>query len=130
MKEMIYKSTLEREVLERGKYKGYEFEIISYGTHPCAYVCVPVGHPFYEKPYDEVDVDCHWGCTYSQRREDGKWWIGWDYAHFEDYSGVNLLYESIPALKEFANDFGKKWTTDEILKEVFEVIDQLIAEKN
>ena len=124
---MIYKSTQEREVLERGKYKGYEFEIISYGTHPCAYVCVPVGHPFYEKPYDEVDVDCHWGLTYSQRGTDGKWWIGWDYAHCDDYGGMSLLYASMGYAFD---DNGKKWTTDEILKEVFEVIDQLIAEKN
>ena len=27
-----------REILDKGKYKGYRYVIISFGTHPCAYV--------------------------------------------------------------------------------------------
>ncbi len=125
MKEMVYEANLHpAEILDCGKLYGLEYKIVSYGTHPCAYVCVPVGHPYYNLGYDNIDIDCHGGLTYSCMEED-KYWIGWDYAHFEDYFGVNLLYESIPALKEFANDFGKKWTTAEILAEVEDVCKQL-----
>lgn len=37
MIEMIYKRATQ-ELLYQGEYKGYRFFIVSYGTHPCAYV--------------------------------------------------------------------------------------------
>lgn len=46
MKEMIYKNYMENgqeviEILDEGVYKGFHYVIVSYGTHPCAYVEIP-----------------------------------------------------------------------------------------
>ena len=41
MKEMIYGTERETEILFEGTYEGYNFFIVSYGIHPCAYVEIP-----------------------------------------------------------------------------------------
>lgn len=48
------------------------------------YVCIPKGHPLYEKPYSEIDnIEIHGGLTYSQM--EGEWWvIGFDTCHSGD----------------------------------------------
>ncbi|MCM1506992.1 MAG: hypothetical protein NC177_07640 [Ruminococcus flavefaciens] len=115
MKEMVYKNKWETELLDSGVYDGYEYAIVSRGTHPCAYVKLPHGHKYYGVDYADIPVECHWGLTYSDNRLDvlplrSGWWIGWDYAHGYDHM-------------EFFN--GKKWTTAEILDEVKDVIRQV-----
>lgn len=127
MKEMIYKPERTLETLDTGTYKGYDYVINSYGTHPCAYVQIPEGID----KYNLDDIECHFGVTYSSKRlvtEEGTrsgWWIGWDYAHYTDYAGylINLSL-SIQRIGHF-----KKWTTVEIQREVYEVIEQLISLK-
>ena len=47
------------------------------------------------------------------------WFIGWDYAHYNDYCGYD---ETLPI--EFKRG-GKKWTTEEIQEEVYFVCRQL-----
>lgn len=44
IKPMIYKTERKREILAHDAYKGYEFAIISLGTHPCAYIDIPRGN--------------------------------------------------------------------------------------
>lgn len=100
VKEMEYKIPQEfgaREVLAGGTYNGYEYRIISYFTHPCAYV---------KLHENEIVNDA------DMRTEQGRW-IGWDYAHAIDY------YADLPHIG------GKQWTTAEILVEVKKVINQL-----
>lgn len=106
-------------LLARGKYKGYPFSVINvHGTHPCAYVYLP-------KERDEYP-DVHGGITYTGRyperplltvntrhRKDGVW-IGWDYAH----SG----WDYIPLIPRLG---GIKWTTEEVVREVKQFIDEL-----
>ena len=134
MKEMIYKGSVENEqkvidMLDEGIYKGFHYAIVSYGTHPCAYVELPTEHLLYPL-YDEDElayIDCHGGITYfsttglirpsDENHRDGHW-IGWDYAHCMDY-----CYS--PYNFEFFNE-GKKWTTKEIFEDVKNVIEQLI----
>lgn len=122
MKEMVYKTMDEimgeipNEILELNEYKGYEYKIVSYGTHPCAYIYIPKGHKLYQKEYDDnffIKINCHGGFTYSQM-ENSKWVVGWDYAHYYDYSGL-IPYRN-----------GKKWTTKEIQDEVKEVINRIV----
>lgn len=48
------------------------------------------------------------------------WFIGWDYAHHCDFAGYEL------ALPTSLSSHGKKWTTQEIVNECKEVIDQLV----
>ena len=81
---------------------------------------LPKDHKYYGKHYDEIDIRCHYGLTYSRDyliskdliKED-VWVIGWDYAHLGDY----LPYD-------FSDD-GHKYTLDELEYEVKEVIKQL-----
>ena len=69
----------------------------------------------------------HGGLTYSrdflwiskERKLQG-WFIGWDYAHYGDYVGYELMFP-----KEFKIREEKNWTTEEILEEVKDVIRQI-----
>lgn len=128
MKEMIYKTEQKREVLDSGYCMGFSYYILSLGSHPTAYVEIPVNHILYGKYYIEIedmgiDIDVNGGLTYSRDYlflENGKelkgWFIGWDYNHCSDYSG---LFNFRPS-----NEL-KKWTTEEIQKEVMNVCYQL-----
>lgn len=109
-----------KEIVREGEYKGYDYLIRNVrNTHYCAYVRIPKGHKFYNIPCDDIDIDCHGGLTFGaitnhfsplKDSNDG-YWIGWDYAHYDDWS--------------MFNQYGKKWTVAEILEEVKKVIDQL-----
>jgi hypothetical protein len=124
MKEMNYQTERIEEVLFAGTYLGYDFEIVSYGSHPCCYVKIPKGHPYFGLDYDDINVDCHGGLTFASERGEA-WWIGWDYAHFGDYSSFHssVLLEHMPLSN------WKKWTTEELFAEVKKVIEQLPIQK-
>lgn len=122
------------EVLARGKYRNYPFIILSVGDYPAAYVCLPEGHPYFGKTLREISIighkkdhklTAHGGLTYAQDRVyksniKDRWWVGWDYAHVGDY--LAFLPESI----RLGNDTLKKWTREEIIVEVKQVVDQLV----
>lgn len=132
-KQMEYKSRT-HEILFEGKYCGYEFYIINYGSHPCAYVRIPRESKLFGKTYielydEDIDINVHGGLTYSNyylrgvNEEGTSWFIGWDYAHCNDYT----YFECVEIDKHnslFENN--KKWTTEEIFKHVTEVIDQIM----
>ena len=132
MKEMVYQKDRKTEILYHGFYKDYEFYILNLGTHPTAYVNVINNNLLVMKDYDEIDIDVHGGLTYSQdclyindEREKVKgWFIGWDYAHYDDYDGYEI---NLP--KELST-YGKKWTTEEIFEDVKDVIDQCVDYKD
>lgn len=42
MKEMIYKETWSKELLEYNTYKGYNYAVVSQGVIPCGYVEIPL----------------------------------------------------------------------------------------
>ncbi len=104
-------------LLAYGDYKGYQYAIISHGTHPTAYVRIPQGHPYFKKDTSEIELYVHGGFTYSGKaiwEEDNNYWIGWDYAHAGDF---------LPFLP---GDKGKKWTTRKVFNEVKSLIHQLL----
>ncbi len=120
MKEMIYSLERKSEILYAGNYEGFDFCIMNLGSHPTAYVRLPQEHSFYNKHYDEMDINCHYGLTFSEMatfNEIEGYWIGWDYAHLGDYMGYYNMFGGIY--------FNKKWTTKEIYAEVKNVIEQL-----
>lgn len=123
-KPMVYQKDRIQEVLADGKYKDYQFYILNLGTHPTAYVEIPINNKLYGKNYDDIDICCHYGLTYSRSYlnliKDNSWFIGWDYAHCDDYTGYEMNFP------ELIRTGGKKWTTEEILQEVFYVINQII----
>lgn len=134
MKPMIYKSKPEFDVLDEGICDGYHYIIVSYGTHPCAYVEIPESHKYYGCEYINFpDINCHGGLTYSSKgfvreiEESGEiftrdgYYIGWDYNHYGDYSVSMALFGMLGE---------KRWTTEEIFKEVVSVIKQLREREN
>lgn len=121
MYSMKYQTERTKQILCRGEYKGFNFVIVSYGTHPCAYVEIPKNHPLYETDYGYIDIDCHGGLTYDGDLlfvDDSLkgWYIGWDYAHAGDY--VGYMFDN-------ASSKDKKWKTEEIYEEVKKVIEQI-----
>lgn len=125
----------------------------------CAYVRLPKGHPFikilrrkvlvpgfmsikpwYRRSYDKVPVECHYGLTFGDLVKEGEdwaqgftpgWWIGWDYAHFCDDIYTEEMKKKFSVDGLFDDLSLKKWTEEEVEKEVFEVIEQVINyEKN
>lgn len=113
-------------ILEQGKYKGYEYYIVNIGTHPCCYVEIPVEREvFRHRKIGTFHIPCHGGITYSGHLEQlgietSKLFIGWDYAHAFDYTGLLM---TMPALSSFWE--RHKWTTEELIQECKEVIDYL-----
>lgn len=122
MKEMVYSLERKREVLDEGVIDGFHYIILNMGWHPTAYVEIPKDHPYYKAGYDDIDIDIdvHGGLTYSGNMgKDGEWYLGWDYGHFGDYSGVELMYPLDLRIG------GKLWTYEEILEDVKTAIGQL-----
>lgn len=115
LKEMLY-NTLDNyvEVLDHDVYRGVEYYIVNRGSWPCAYINV------LKDKKEKVDSLCHGGVSWHDRyipgidKAKGKYWLGWDYGHSGDYTVFGLHMT-----------MGKVWHTDEILKEVREVIDCL-----
>ena len=124
MKEMIYSATRINppERLADGEYKGFHFYVLTLGTHPCAYVDV-TDSDLNGTHYTDINIECHCGLTYSRdylRTVDKKgWFIGWDYAHYMDFAGYELAYPSD------LQSGGKHWTTEEIVVECKNVIEQI-----
>lgn len=124
LKPMTYKHECNREILAHDVIDGFEFYITSLGSHPCAYIHIPETHSLSGFEYiNEIEelVSCHGGVTWfenhlpnSQKHIKGKW-LGWDYGHCCDY----IFY-----CDGFANK-GKKWTTEEVLEEIKDVIAQI-----
>ncbi len=118
-KEMKYQFNRKIEVLDTGFCFGLLYYIISLGTHPVAYIKIPEDSKYFGKGISDIDIEVHGGITYeedhlyisdSQKLEG--YFIGWDYAHCYDYAG----YEERLPITVRTN--GKKWTTQEIYKEV------------
>ena len=127
MKEMEYSIDRRIEVLDTGYCLGLLYYIMNLGTHPTAYIRIPEGHKDYKKDYDDIDLSVHGGLTYarnylwiSENQKIDGWFVGWDYAHYGDYAGYE---EKFP---DELKTGGKKWTTEEILKEVKEACYQLV----
>ena len=124
MKEMIYsaKRLIPPERIAEGEYKGITYYVLNLGTHPCAYVDVN-NTILHGKDYDEIDIMCHFGLTYAREHlqtvEKKGWFIGWDYAHYCDFTGYELAF---PVQLQ---THGKMWTTQEIVEECKAVIDQI-----
>jgi hypothetical protein len=83
----------------------------------CGYIMIEKKEfKFYEKEYTEEcfdTLDIHGGLTYSSFEEDGNYWLGFDTAHYNDYSPVygmgnpfdykdiNFVKEEIDKLRDF-----------------------------
>ena len=125
IKPMIYDKNRLRsaEQIAGGTYKNFDYYVLNLKTHPTAYVDVS-DSPLNGVCYEDIDISCHGGITYSEsilKTVDKKgWFIGWDYVHYGDY----MAYGYAAINNMFPND--KKWTTEEIVEECKNVIDQIV----
>ena len=121
---MIYSTERKREILYDGVYEGHRFAILNLGTHPTAYVECRLENCFNYEDKRLDDIQVHGGFTYFNRsywdEPDDILYLGWDYAHFDDYAGYEMNFPS-----ELRSN-SKRWTTQEIFDEVKSVIEQLI----
>ena len=89
MKSVIYSNKLNKEILAEGDYKGRHYVILNLGWHPTAYV--EFFREFTQDSDEWLECPCHGSITYEGRahwnNEDSRYYIGWDYGHYEDYSG-------------------------------------------
>lgn len=104
-------------ILLHGVSYGMKVVAISRGFAACAYIELPPQHPLYGKNLQRLQtrysISCHGGITYSEKgvagyTNDG-FWIGWDYAH----PPFDYVYTSGNPERK-----GKKWTPDDIRKEI------------
>lgn len=116
-------------VLENQIYRNYEYYITTLGSHPCCYVLLPKGHRYYGEFYNDIPIKCHYGLTYSESElldlvKNNEWVIGWDYAHIDDYISYDVMFVE-------ADEYGHKYTLDELRDDVYDVINQLVkGDKN
>ena len=97
-------------VIFKGSYRGQDYAIISHGSHPCAYIETDRGSLF-----DNDELECHGGVTWRDFHGDlNCYCVGWDYAHVGDF------------IRDFFNG-GKKWSLEEIDKEIRSVIDNVLG---
>jgi len=119
--EMVYTgNTKERTLLAKGTHKGLDYYVISLGSHPCAYV------DYKDYLVDEDNIECHGGVTYHEDHlhlPDGPIkgnFIGWDYSHCYDYT----RYDGASGVLSFWP--GEKHTTDEMIADCINVIEQIV----
>ena len=107
--------------------EGLRFLIINIkGSHFCAYIGVPSGHPIAGFDCDLISVDCHGGLTFGGEGGEkgtiypkGYFFYGWDYAHYGDYNYSCFKDEEIREPE--ANK--KDWTLEEVIKDSCVAID-------
>lgn len=120
-------------VLATGSLRDYKYYVLNQGTHPTAYVELPEWHPFFGNHYDDIPVEVHGGLTYSSHHlptiaddEEGRFFIGWDYSHYGDFTGFYLE----PIFQNHKDMFGgKTYTTNEMVYDCLMVINQLIEKE-
>lgn len=113
---------MKKKILYKSHYKGFLYLVVSFGTHPCCYVEIPENTP------NEIiqGIPIHGGITYIAHRSDFKrgegFFIGWDYAHCDDYIGT---YSILPIFEKMDLRKLKQWTTDEMINDCKKVINYL-----
>jgi len=69
----------------RWRYDGFDCHLLRHDTlsHWCGYVDVTAYSPEFISSLDYLNV--HGGVTYSAKKADERYWIGFDAAHYGDY---------------------------------------------
>ena len=98
----------------------------SYKSHRCGYVGVPKEHPAFDKGYDDMDIDCHGGLTFSSSGdkypvESDLHWFGFDCHHYLDKQ-----IEPNPALPLAFAEEGEVRSLDYCIAECESIANQLM----
>lgn len=107
-------------LLSVGSHLGLQY-VVQHNNlgYRCGYVRIPKQHPWFDKNnYEEIDVDCHGGLTYSDYTKDKKaLWIGFDCGHAGDLVDERLLDDSDPERKNFARAMARLAAGYETIKD-------------
>ena len=132
MKPMVYGDHKSKpEILHQEERDNFRIMILSFGTHPCAYIGVPNDSPLVNLDYGLLDnfINVHGGFTFGCQGSDerypfiaGYYWYGWDYAHLDDWLGCHFEDEWIKDLWQAIRP--KKWTTEEIYEHCLVALEQ------
>jgi hypothetical protein len=95
-----------------------EFHV--FGGYLCGYVCVPENYFISKNNFEELEnLDIHGGVTFSEKTDQGGWWIGFDCAHLFDITpSMEKLYKTDPAfieLKKQADRLKKQFLPNNII---------------
>lgn len=92
----------------------YAEKLYYFGGHLCGYVAIPPEHPFYQKRYEDIDIDVHGGLTFGECSN--KHWIGFDCAHSGDIvPSTKELRKTLPSLyNSKSQKIDKKGTIQKI----------------
>jgi hypothetical protein len=127
---------------EEFQYKGYTcivkrmMNAYSFFGNLNGYVILPKGHKL-AKHYDEIDIDCHGGLTWSGEAKElfpqftDEWVIGFDCSHYGDMQPFMVMREMFMsqlfhATEAILNDpFLTYKTFDYVKNECKRIVDQL-----
>ena len=123
------------ELLYNGIYEGMHYYIVSMGTHPCAYIEIPLKNQLIKMP-ELLAIDYLAGNNITYREaylntsegtiidsHDRAMFIGWDHVHSSDYTG--FMESKISSLFDYSA--FHKWTTEEMIEECKQAIDELLG---
>jgi hypothetical protein len=79
--------------------------------HRCGYVGVSKNSPAYGRSYDDIPAQVHGGLTYAAAGTDNLFYLGFDCAHYDDWSKYHQT--------------GHKWTLEEVVAETEQLAEQL-----
>ncbi len=75
------------------EYKGYKmFGIFNDMGFRCGYVEIPKEHKLYKAEYEDLDIECHGGLTFSGNYMNDKYVVGFDCGHYGD--GMDYKHSS------------------------------------
>lgn len=123
------------ELLYNDIYEGMHYYIVSMGTHPCAYIEIPLNNQLIkmlellafeylagnEITYRENYLRISEGTIIDSTGYD--LFIGWDHAHSTDY--VGFMESELSSLFDYSD--LHKWTTEEMIEECKQAIDELLG---
>lgn len=128
MEDEIYSNNKKSMFLEHDMIDGFKYFIVSHSSHPCAYVEIPKGHKLFGMDCDDIhekyEIWVHGGLTYSEdhlSKLKNKWFIGWDYAHYGDYTYFP---------RDFLETDEHEYSLNEIRNDVINVIKQIVNLSN
>ena len=123
------------DVLSEGYHKGFKYVTMRSPMNVrCGYVRVPSNHPWSDKDYDELNIECHGGLTFAafdtpcgdpEEESNPSYWVGFDCGHYMDspdpsFGGNPFFYEVPGAL-------GTIRTQDFVEDECRKICDQAAA---
>jgi hypothetical protein len=89
-----------------------------FGGYLNGYVAIPSDHPYYQKKYEDMNIECHQGLTFGEYSDTH--WIGFDCAHSGDYiPSTEHIKKTDPGMQEWRD-------RDEVLKKRFNLHDSPI----